>query len=57
MPTKSFSPTCNIPDSQSQVSSNNLACGIPYSSKFSWHNIFVNFVIDPLFTNFSFTKI
>ena len=25
---------------------------IPYSSKFSWHNIFVIFVINPLFTNF-----
>ena len=30
---------------------------LPYSSKFSWHNIFVNFVIDPSFTNFLFTKI
>jgi len=25
---------------------------LPYSSKFSWHNISVNFVIDPSFTNF-----
>jgi len=30
---------------------------LPYSSKFSWHNIFVNFVIDPSFINFLLTKI
>jgi len=30
---------------------------VPYSSKFSWHNIFVIFVIDPSFTNFLVTKI
>jgi len=30
---------------------------IPYSSKFSWHNIFVNFMIDLSFTNFLFMKI
>ena len=30
---------------------------ILYSSKFSWHNIFVIFVINPSFTNFLFTNI
>ena len=30
---------------------------IPYSSKFSWHNIFVNFVIWLLITKIFFTKI
>ena len=30
---------------------------VPYSSKFSWHNIFVIFVINPSFTNFLFTNI
>ena len=30
--------------------------GLPYSSKFSWHNIFVNFVICLLITKIFLTK-
>ena len=35
-----------------------VTCGaeIPYSSKFSWHNIFVNFVINLEITKILFTK-
>jgi len=40
----------------SVISGNRNVQWLPYSSKFSWH-IFVNFVIDPSFTNFLFTKI
>ena len=32
-------------------------CGIPHSSKFSWHNIFVILMIDPSFTKIFFTNI
>ena len=39
-----------------QLSGRAFHWDIPYSSKFSWHNIFVNFIVDPLFMNILFTK-